>query len=142
MTLATAALPAVIVIDGSGTDFGATGNYLLIGVDDTDRLESQFAADVEQSWGPLGNRARNERGTINCVAFSWSGNPNQKAIRDAAYTTVAAVETLLRNDPTLGMPAVLLEGAQFGTSLQLSQSQDASGVSARVNFQIGFMARI
>lgn len=143
VTLSRAALPGVTVIDGSGTDFGTAGNYLLIGVDDPDRLDSQFAADAEQSWGPIGNRARNEVGNINCVAYSWTGNTDQKAVRDAAYATVAAVENLLRNDPTLGMPTVLLEGAQFGTTQQLAQSQvAATGSSARLNFQVHFSARI
>jgi len=142
-TQATAALPTTLVFYGSGvTD--DPGDYLMVGISDPDNTgEFVDSADAEATWAGLGNHARDQRGNIWCTAASTSGdasNAGQKAVVDAAYAIVAAVDTLVRNNPTLG----LLAGgwAVHGSSERLSMAQTSYGAKARVAFQIAFQARL
>jgi len=143
VTQATAALPTKMVSYGSGvTD--DPGDYLMVGISDPDNTDDFVdSADAEGTWAGLGNHARDQRGNIWCVAASTNGdasNAGQKAAVDAAYATVAAVDTLVRNSPTLG---ILVGGwAIHGSSERLSMSQDHHGARARVAFQIAFKARL
>jgi len=139
-TQATAALPTTLVFYGSGvTD--DPGDYLMVGISDPDNTEDFVdSADAEGTWAGLGNHARDQKGNIWCVAESTNGNADQKAAVDAAYAIVAAVDTLVRNSPTLG---ILAGGwAIHGSSERLSMSQDHHGARARVAFQIAFQARL
>jgi len=140
VTRTTAALPDIRVYDGYGIS-DDPGDYLMIGVEDPDLEGAAFSADVRQDWATTGiDGSREEVGEITCFALSWNGNANQKAARDSAYATVAAVETTLRTTPALGLTNVLW--TSFGTSLQFSQAQGQAGAAAMVIFRINFQARI
>ena len=139
---ARTALPDRLVHDA----FGMTsdpGDFLMVGVDDPSGPTPATSADWAQSWAGLGNHARDESGMITCAAYSWNGDggdAGQKAARDAAFATMAAVETFLRADPTLG---VITSGwVQMGASLNLSQGPAEYGVDALLVFQVAFQARI
>lgn len=142
VTAATAALPAVRVSDGVGaTD--DPGDFLMIGVEDPDLEGAAFSAETKQDWAAVGTGApRDEQGEVTCVAVSWNGDGPEgaKAARDAAYAISAAVETLLRDTPALGIPELLW--TSFGSSSQLSQAQGSGGASALLVFRINFRARI
>ena len=139
---ADAALASVNVFDGFGTS-GEPGDFLMVGVDDPDGLGSTFSADASQSAATMGNpRRRDESGAVTCVALSWNGNTDQKAARDAAFATVAAVETFLRLDPSLGVTAAGLVVVEMGDNLRLMQNQDESGAEAAVIFEVRFRARL
>lgn len=138
---ATAALPdqGIVVLDGYGvTEF--TGNYLMIGIDDPYRPDASVSASSTQDWAHANYTTRNEEGDVTCAAVSWSGDANQKTSRDAAYATTAAVENLLRANPSLGLTALLW--TSYGTTTQLEQSQDEDGSWALVVFSVHFRARI
>ena len=63
---------------------------------------------------PRHRPARDQTGSVTCAALSWNGDADQKAARDAAYAVVAAVEDLLRTDPTLGVAAPGRSVCQMG----------------------------
>jgi hypothetical protein len=139
VTLATAALPSVTVIDGVGIS-GSPGDYLMIGVDDPDADRPATAGDVQQVRATMSG-ARDETGTVTCCAYSWNGNGDQKAARDAAFATVAAVENILRTtSPTLGVSAVLK--TEFGDRTTVSQAQTETGTDCLVIFSVAYLARI
>ena len=132
----------VIVQDGLGTD-GTPGDYLYVGVGaEFGTGSSVRSADTQQVKATLGSgRSRDETGTVVCAAYSWNGGGDQKTVRDAAYAIVAAVETLLRTSPNLGIAAGGMFDAELG-SQWLDQSSDANGVDALIVFEIKFRARI
>ena len=136
---ATTALPDVLVLDGMGaTD--EPGDYLMVGVDDPDTEGDAFAADSQQRWAHANGSARDESGQVTCAAFSWNGDGDQKAARDAAYASVEALAAACRATPDLGVSSLLW--TDFGTDARLTQMQGDSGAAALVVFQIAFRARI
>lgn len=148
VTQATAALTGVTVLDGYATPDGSASNFLYIGVDDPQTTQAAQTSDTEQTAATMGTpRSRDQRGTVTCAALSWSGGTDQKAVRDAAYATVAAVENLLRADPALGTGMAGRLVCQLGSET-LSQNQyqgddnTAGGCDALVIFTVAFRARI
>ena len=139
VTAFDAALSTVTVYDGYGVS-DDPGDFLMVGVEDPDSDAFAFSADVKQDWANANYTARSEEGDIVCAALSWNGDGNQKASRDAVYATQAAVENVLRNNPSLGVSTVLW--TSFGTSAQLSQIQDQHGTAALLVFRIFFRAQI
>lgn len=137
---AKAALSTVTVYDGFGVSEDP-GDFLMVGVDDPDRPDAAFAGSSRQGWATTGAQgARDEEGDITCAALSWNGNGDQQSARTAAFATCAAVETLLRTNPTLGVSSLLW--TSYGTDTQLSQSQDNNGALALVVFRVAFRARL
>lgn len=137
---ATTALPNIQVKDGIGVTTDPGTDYLLIGVDDASNHGASFAAESMQTWANANYTARDEEGDIVCAAVSWNGDSDASAARTAAYATVAAVENMLRTDPSQGVANLLW--TSFGSRTQLSQDQDTSGANAIVIFRIHFRARI
>jgi hypothetical protein len=142
VTLADTALSSVNVYDGIGVS-DDPGDFLMIGVEDPDIEGAAFSADVEQVRATMSG-ARDETGTITCCALSWNGdstNAGQKAARDSAFASVAAVEDILRTtSPTLGVASVLK--TEMGDRITVSQAQDATGASCMVIFSVAYLARI
>jgi hypothetical protein len=143
VTQAKAALPNVTVIDGLGPDFSEPGDVLMVGAENPLSLDGgrpEAAASAQQSWAHAAGRARDERGTVSLVATSWNGDGNQKQARDACAVMVAAIENLLRADPTLGVSGVIV--AEFGTDINLQQMQGDMGAAALISFSISYHGRI
>lgn len=148
VTQATTALPTRLVTDGYGITSASNPDVLMVGVDDPDNDTSAQSTDSDQEMattGPL--RTRAQKGSVTLAALSWSGDTDQKAVRDAAYATLGAVETLLRTDPTLGLNVPGRMTVQMGNE-RLSQNQytateDASGgTEALIIFTVTFDGRI
>lgn len=136
---AKAALSNLLVNDGYGVTEDP-GNYLMIGVDDPDRPDAALSASSQQDWAHANYTARDEEGDITCAALSWTGDTDQKVSRDAVFATTAAVENMLRANPSLGLANLLW--TSYGSATQLNQWQDAEGSMALVVFQVHFRARI
>jgi hypothetical protein len=137
-----AALSAVSVYDGYGVTDNP-GDFLMVGVEDPDSQDSASSSDASQEVATMGtNRSRDERGTVSCVALSWNGDGDQKAARDRVYATTAAVESLLRANPDLGIPGYALVVTGFGADQRLMQNQDTDGAEAAVFFTVRFRARL
>lgn len=148
VTQATAALPDRLVVDGFGVTSDYNPNVLMVGVDDPGQADSAQSSDSSQSMATTGTpRSRTQTGSVTLAALSWRGDVDQKAARDAAYATLAAVENLLRTDPTLGIAAPGRMTCQLGDE-RLSQNQyaatddTAGGVDALLIFTITFIARL
>lgn len=139
VTAARTALPATKVYDG----FGVTddpGDFLMVGVEDADLETAATSANSEQQWAHSTGTARDESGELTCVALSWNGDGDAKVARDAAFAITAAVENLLRANPSLGIPELLWTG--YGSTVELSQGQGKTGAEALVVFKVAFRARI
>jgi hypothetical protein len=138
-TLGAAASP-VSVYDGPVVTETPAQLTLWVGMDDPDSEEAPVGAESESQWAALGAMARDEEISVHCVAEAWSGDTDVKATRLAAYGIVAAVETLLRADASLG--GVLPSGWCEVTRMQLRQNNVPQGAVARVAFQVVCRARI
>lgn len=136
----TAALPTVSVYDGTG-DSDDPGDWLMIGVSNPDDDRPQVI-DSRQSWAGLGARARDEEGTIACVALSWNGNASARDARAGVKAITEAVENALRSDPALGgvVPGLMWTGYGTSGSGELIEADDGTALLWR--FDIAFKARI
>lgn len=141
LTEARAALTDVRVYDVVG-GIDDPGNYLMVGIEDPLSEDADFSADSKQAWANATYTARDEEGEIACCAVAWNGDGNEgaKAARDAVYAIVADVETVLRENPSLGVAGVLWTSCL--TSGQLRQIPGESGAGAVLAFRITFRARI
>ena len=129
------------VLDGVSLSGDAqAGDYLMIGVDDPDSEGDAFTGSSRQSWANANHTTRDESGEITCAAYSWNGDCDQKAARDAAFAMVETLASACRTDPSLGLSSLLW--TDFGSDLNLSQNQGESGASALVVFTVAFRARI
>lgn len=136
LAVARTALPGVEVFDGfprrpiDNIDFVAVGG------------KSEPVADGTQDAVVIGNRRRDETYTVRFYCSSSKGTPTQKATRDRVFELMAAVESGVRNDPTLGG---LVMSAQVGGRVSLQQTDidtaDA-GSFAEVSFDITIRARV
>lgn len=141
---ATAALPSALVYDGFKMSDDATQDTLMIGVDDGLSSSAATTAGGSQVQATMGTpRSRQQTGSINCFALSWNGDSNQKAARDAVYALQAAVESILRATPTLGIspPNGQILTIQIGDE-SLQQEQDEDAAQALLTFTVQFEARI
>lgn len=150
--MATSALPVVIdallslansletvnVFDGFGVS-DDPGDYLMIGVDDPNAVDSANGASSQQSWQHVGHQTRNEEGEIICAALSWNGDGDLKSARVSAFAITALLENALRADPTLG-GICLWTG--YGTQTDYITSQGDTGAECLVVFRIMFKAYI
>lgn len=140
-TTALAALP-VRVVDGFGISDDPS-DFLMVGIEEPSIPAAGFAGSSDQVPGPFSTtRPRDENGAVWCAAYSWNGDAVQKTARDAAYSYMAAVETLLRADPSLGITADGAFWAQMGDTQRLTQNQDSNGSDALLIFNVSFFARI
>jgi hypothetical protein len=96
----------------------------MVGVDDPDQDDAANSADSVQSWANVGHVVRDESGEVTCAALSWNGDSDPKAARDGVFALTAALEDLMRQDPTLGLgPTVRTE---FGTQHDLTSSRETA----------------
>lgn len=135
-----AAIPGVIVADGDlVTD--ERGTFLMVGWDDPEN-DRATSASASQEWASLGNRARNESGTVTCLVVRSQGDRDAKAARDAVRDATDAVENLLRADPNLGGLVPGLQWTGFGPRFELRQWLTEDGAVALCVFDIAFRARL
>lgn len=132
----------VSLYDGFGIS-DDPGDYVMVGVEAPDVPGAAFSASSDQKAGPMGSdRSRDENGSVWLAAYSWNGDIDQKAARDAVYGYMAVVETLLKATPNLGITTGPLYVAQMGDTQRLAQNQTPSGAEALLIFNVQFFARI
>ena len=132
------------VYDGYGTS-NDPGDYLMIGVDDPDSDGWTNSVDAQQDPSSVGppSGARDQTGSVACTALSWSGAGDQKAARDAAAATMAALEAYVRANPGLSIASQSQTfWCWFTPSETWKQQQGSGGAQAQVVFRIGFFARL
>jgi hypothetical protein len=139
VTLGQAPAPnTVTVYDGPALAQTFTPLNLYVGMTDPD-ADEPVSANSEKAWAALGKQSIDETLQIHCCAEAWSGATDMRAIRLAAYGIVAAVETLLRADPTFGGLVLFCEPA---ASEELRQDEIEQGARAKVLFRIDAKARL
>lgn len=136
---AEAALPSVRVSDAVGVT-GSPGAYLAVGWDGDDVDGLRESVSARHTWSGIGNHARDQEGELWLTCGATDGGNNPKTARDAAYALMAAVEDMVRTDPTIG--GVVSAGWTRVSSESLRQAQTTKGAHARVSFQLYFKARI
>ena len=139
-TTALGASPDLTVYLGWGVT-EEPGDYLMIGVDNVlSPAPDTNGAHSEQDWAHATGTARDEKGEITCAAYSWNGDDDPKAAIDAAFATTAAVENMLRTNPSQGVATVLW--TSYGTGTDYSIQRGPDGASVVVVFKVFFKARI
>lgn len=129
------ALPALTVYDGSTTTMSFKGDWLVVGGDGAVNAE-ETGATSHQVWKGLGARTRDEMVTVTCAVGASSGTADArgfKPVRDRALANLAAVETVLRADPSLGS---ITQGAAEISDADLHYSKDSQGLEASLVFTI------
>ena len=66
-------------------------DFVAFGIPSVDDAGLAFAGTSEQSWATIGQLARDEAGTINCVAAARSTDETVKDARDRAFAIAEAV---------------------------------------------------
>lgn len=127
----------VLVIDGDGPESDDVGDYLLVGLGDPRRDDSD-AGTFDQTWPQSTTAGRRETGTVFCIAISCDGSGDQKAARDAAFVTLGAVQRVLREDTRLGGVNGLLSTSLTGG--QPDQRQTSRGAVCAVRFSVDYTA--
>lgn len=134
------ATPAVTVYDGPAVTDESSQLELFVGVDDPDAPGAPTAATATQAWVGSGTRVRDEMFDVHLTAVAWSGDTDMRTTRVAAMGIVAAVETVVRADASLGGLVLMVNPGVTGVTLR--QNQVAAGVVASVSFAISCHARI
>lgn len=137
-TAVSAALPTLEVRDGQPTtEVPKAGLY----VGATDEINE---ITFSQSWAGQGSRARNETFEVPNLLFRRTGDNRQTTVaseRTAIFADLAAIEQVLRDDPSLGVAGFTVR-VQFGTDGAFSQTQSPDGLVSRVRFTITAETRI
>jgi len=129
-------LDADSVRDGPSLVAPSGQQFVYVGVDDPENADSWLtAADGGQGWEWLGHSQRRETVNVPCVLVAWNGDGDQKAARDALYTTMTTLTTAVETDPSLGGAALYTVGV---TSFTLQQRQEDGGADARLLFTVQF----
>lgn len=137
----TVALPANQVYDGPDPSSEYPTKCVIIGLSDPDGDSPQEAAASTQQWAWIGHVQRDEEVTVHCVAVSWSGDTNMKAVRDGAFSVVKVLTDTLTSDPTLyGTVNVLWVNGVDTASL--IQGQDSRGAYAYLPFDVHITSRL
>lgn len=142
--IATAALPSITVLDGQGHEM-PDGDFLMIGVGDPQDDGPATSADGQQEWAGLGAHAGNEKGTVTCcmtVQTGDTGNAAQRAVREQVASDLAALETALKADPSLGGAIAPPGWVRFGSRTSLTQISGTDGCAAVFYFEIAYQARL
>lgn len=131
-------LAGVQIIDGPVVQDSPLTDWVFIGYDG-DPAGDFEAASTAQSWVGIGAKRKDEDIVLNCGIVASRGDTNVPAARSRAYVLMAAVETALRVDLSLGMPPpTVIEVAAEA----LYQEQTDAGIQARIPFSVAARTRI
>lgn len=127
----------VLVIDGDGPESDDVGDFLFVGLGDPRRDDSD-AGTFDQTWPQSTAAGRRETGTVFCIAISHNGSGDVKAARDSAFTTLGAVQRVLREDTRLGGVNGLLSTSLTGG--QPDQVRTERGAVCAIRFSVDYTA--
>jgi len=130
----------VSVYDGPPVAFDI-GDLLFVGLASADNENDNFGGSADQDWSGLGNRTREERGSISCLLATSNGNSDVPAARARAIVIADLVAAALRADPTLGGTVSGLMWVGFGGRHNLEQFQADDGAGVFYAFEIAFYGR-
>ncbi|MGH3672194.1 MAG: hypothetical protein ACRDSH_16430 [Pseudonocardiaceae bacterium] len=135
----TAGLPNSPVWDGP-VPSGDYRDGVFIGYDGDPLGERESLAST-QDWAGIGAKKRTETIDILCAVVAVDGDGVPKKARDAAYALLAAVENVLRADPSLAQtPTPFI--AAVTTPRLLWDWLETAGLQARITFTVHIETRI
>jgi len=129
-------LSGVRIFDGPEIDSSYPGDFIAVGHDGSEDGELAIA-NVTQTFEQLGNLKQFEDGSIDCWLATWDGGSSLSDRRSRVATLLAAVDTAIRADVSLG-------GSCIYSSLsthQMTYIQANNGVAISVTFTIEYRAR-
>lgn len=133
---ASSSLTGVDVRDGPPLDGVGDADFVLVGHDGTP--DSNADMTVEQEWADLGCTSRYENGEVICAVVSQTGDTDLQVRRDRAFTLLAACESALVADRTLGG---LVMSAQFVRGAA-RQFQNRNGSAVVAQFTVTYFAQV
>lgn len=121
---------------------------IFVGYDASGAEVSTFnSATGRSSWGPIGQRARDEEFSLVCAAVALGDGTTYKSARDAAFALVTSADTAIRqrpSDPSLGLlgsaAPYLLAAIRIEDFFQ--EPTENAGPQARVTFAVDVKTRI
>jgi hypothetical protein len=134
--LNTTTLAGVTVDDAKVVSSKAYLDAVVIG-DDGDP-ESDAMPVFTQEWANMAHTRRSETGDIPCAAIATTGSTNPDAVRLRAFAILAAVESSLLGDTTLGgtvFTCELIGGAA-------KQIENSAGAAIVVPFSVRYWAHV
>ena len=144
VTLATAQLPSVLVVDGPYNDNNAdqltAQSRLFVGADTAEPGVEVTAVTGEQTFQNEGSRNRRETYVINCVATAVDPNGSLSTARSLCSTILAGVETLLRGTNTSPNAANLGGTIKYGEVGPTDLLQSNIETGAYVEWRFGIRA--
>lgn len=145
----------VLVCDGPEVAMTGDGADRLLVIGGSIEPDDEPGISGQSSATATGARSRDEIGAITCNAISQTGGlelpdasrvvppPTVRSLRADAFGVLAAVETVLRANPTLGFTNLAHMRAEIGSRMVVQQYlTDDGGAVCSVVFSIDFAARI
>lgn len=127
-----------------GPQYGITGDrtttWVCVGWSGDPESPTE-GASAAQVIATLGNRAREETGSVALRVVSQAGDRDMQSRRNAAFTAMGVLETALRNDPLAGLNPDWMREAQVGDRYTVEQRFDAGAVFV-LDFAVLYRARI
>jgi hypothetical protein len=130
------ALAGVEVIDGASAEAPGAVDLVLVGHDASPDGDAEIG--VEQEWADLAATSRYERGSVPCTVLSQSGDVDIPGRRARAMELLAACETALRADRTLGGLVMVAQVSTAGAHQYLN----GDGTAVVVPFTVTYMAQV
>ncbi|MFD4343406.1 hypothetical protein ACFWQ6_00740 [Streptomyces coelicoflavus] len=96
-------LAKVKLVDGPLVSDSAASEWVFVGYDGDPNGEYSTAS-TSQTWAGLGAKAKNEDISLTCAVLVRRGSTDVRACRRRTFEIFAAVEAVVRADPSLGMP--------------------------------------
>ncbi|RPE44162.1 hypothetical protein EDD90_7392 [Streptomyces sp. Ag109_O5-1] len=135
---ASGGLTGVKVVDGPVVTDSAAEEWVFVGYDGDP--EGDFtAATAQQEWAGLGAKKKNEDITVTCAVLVQRGSTDVRACRVRTYEVLAAVESVLRADPSLGFPTPTVCAV---TEHAFHPEQTPDGIQGRLPFTVTCTTRI
>lgn len=135
---ASADLSTVKVVDGPLVTDSAAQEWVFVGYDGDDQGDFTTAT-TQQAWAGIGAKKKNEDITLTCAVLVQRGSTDVRSCRVRTFEIFAAVEDVLRADPSLGFPAPTICAVAENT---FHTEQTSSGVQGRIPFTVTCTTRI
>lgn len=135
---ASSALNGVKVVDGPIVTDSAAREWVFIGYDGDE--EGDFTtATTQQEWAGIGAKKKNEDIVLTSSILVQRGSVDVRSCRIRTYELFAAVEGVLRADPSLGFPTPTVCAV---TEHTFHQEQTPDGLQGRLPFTVTCTTRI
>lgn len=135
---ADAGLTGVQVVDGPLVTDSAATEWVFVGYD-ADPEGEYMTAQTTQQWAGLGAKAKNEDITLTGAVLVQQGSTAVKPCRDRTFAIFAEVESVVRANPSLGLPTPTVCSISEHT---FHTEQTDRGIRGRLPFTLTCTTRI